>query len=221
MVNIGNIALNISVGTYLFYFLPQLLHNKNKNNTKNLSWGLHIIYICGMCLDLIYGFGNHLAIQYRLVTIVGLICLMIQHLQLCHNKTNNKLATILAAFLYSTAILVVSLNLKLTSSTYNTIGLLSQFCWWSAFIPQIIKNYQLKNGSALATTFIALTLSCSVLDLIAAISLGWPYPSIISPPIMIILHSTCWLQKIYYRKKAKLNGRNNILQSSNNALTTD
>ena len=204
MHNIGNIALNISVATYLLYFLPQLIHNARRGKTKHLSWGLHLLYICGMSCDLVYGFGNNLAIQYRLVTIVGLLCLVIQHLQLCRHKEDGLAASTIAIILYSAAILCVSLHLKLSNHSYNLIGLASQFCWWTAFIPQIIKNYQTKNAEALATGFIALTLSCSILDLIAAISLGWPYPSIISPPIMILLHSTCWLQKIYYRNKPSL-----------------
>jgi uncharacterized protein with PQ loop repeat len=200
MNQLGNIALNISVATYLLYFVPQLIHN-HKHHSQNLSWGLHILYIGGMCCDLIYGFGNHLTIQYRFVTIVGLICLAAQHLQLLRSKTCKKSMSLLASLLYAAAIMPLVLNIHLNTKTYNYIGLLSQLCWWSAFIPQIIKNYQTKNGDALASMFIALTITCSILDLIAAVCLHWPYPSIISPPIMIALHSTCWLQKKYYQRK--------------------
>jgi uncharacterized protein with PQ loop repeat len=202
MLHIGNIALNISVITYLLYFLPQLLHN-NKNNTQHLSWGLHILYIGGMCADLVYGFGNHLAFQYKLVSITGLVCLAVQHTQLLRSKDNRLSMTLLAVLLVCLAIIPLMFNIKLSHAQYNIIGMASQFCWWTAFIPQIIKNYRTKNSDALSSIFIALTISCSILDLIAAVCLHWPYPSIISPPIMIALHAICWAQKKSYKTRCR------------------
>lgn len=198
---VGQGALFVSLICYLFYFFPQLIYNQRQKNARNISWGLHLLYLCGMNMDLIYGFGSNLAWQYKLVTIIGLVCLSIQHMQLCKNKPNPVTFSIVALIIFALGVIPTIASTKIPASDLNIIGMISQICWWSAFVPQIIKNYQIKSGDALAYSFILLTLSCSILDLVAATCLNWPYPSLISPPIMILMHSICLIQKIYYRKR--------------------
>ena len=79
---IGNIALNISFAIYLVLYLPQVIYNFRRRSTAGLSFLMHIILIIGYIADMMYGFGRHMQLQYRLVSIIGLVCLSVQHIQI-------------------------------------------------------------------------------------------------------------------------------------------
>ena len=79
---IGNIALNISLFFYLTHYLPQLYRNATEGKMKGLSLGFHHLLLASYLFDLIYGFGMKMPWQYKMVTLIGLACMLIQHWQL-------------------------------------------------------------------------------------------------------------------------------------------
>src|SRR5438445_7099169 len=78
---VGEITVNISSLIYFVWFVPQIWLNYRRKNTDGLSLWMHGLLLLGYSADLLYGFGRDMQWQYRMVTIVGLFFLFIQHYQ--------------------------------------------------------------------------------------------------------------------------------------------
>jgi PQ loop repeat len=197
---IGYIALNIAFVFYLIHYLPQLFHNQSKKSLTQISLHFHgLLALCYLC-DLSYAFGFAMPWQYCLVSIIGTLCLGIQHWQLA------KLYHAKKAYHYYSAILLFLLLIvlyglinPLNSLFYLLMGYASQFLALSFFIPQIIKNHQFKKVLALSMYYLVFELICYGCDFIAAFTLNWPTPSkigvIFNLGCIFILLSQCFTNK--------------------------
>src|SRR3989338_11149191 len=110
---IGEITLSLSTLIYFFWFLPQIYLNFKRKNTDGLSLWMHGLLLLGYSADLLYGFGRHMQWQYRLVTIVGLICLFVQHIQFGKYGLHSKAIKIISvAILNKKQFILIVLELK-------------------------------------------------------------------------------------------------------------
>ncbi|MDX1917591.1 MAG: PQ-loop repeat-containing protein [Candidatus Caenarcaniphilales bacterium] len=203
---IGNFTLSLSLVGYLFFLLPQIWHNTlNRTKIYTLSVGLHLIMLGAYICDLFYGYGLSMPWQYRLVTIVGLGMLSIQHLQiwiyrraeiefqiLFRSITLGILGfTFLLGYLYFQG--------KLSESLLLTIGAISQIGWFTAVLPQIHKNFRLKSAAGLSLHFILLGIFLSTCDAISAWLLDWKLPNKIGAPFLILVKLVLLWQYFDYR----------------------
>ena len=216
---LGEITLSISTILYMIWMWPQILHTQKRKTTEGLSFQLHICLFIAACCDLIYGNGQDMEWQFRLVTISLLICLIIQHIQFLRFKktklniyissnTNKKtivvnriyIATIILTSLLVISILII-LDKHYSNNTYNNIGFVSVIFYHLYTIPQIYKNHQLKSTDALSNSFIYILIILSTLDLCSAISLSWNWPSLVGPSSALVTAIILLYQLQSYKKK--------------------
>jgi len=206
---IGHISLNISTLIYFIWFVPQLILNFKRKTTSGLSIWMHAILFLGYLADLMYGFGQHLPIQYRLVTMVGLVSLCLEHYQFGRyglKQHRDKLVYTGLTVFFSILFIFVIINLFIdthSNAYYNVAGFVSSFCWFAFVWPQVIKNFKHKSTRGLSTKFVALAVATGVLDTITAYALNWPLPSKISAPIGLVQKSLLLSQCFYYDRKTK------------------
>lgn len=210
---VGHITLNLSTAMYLVWFIPQVLLNFKRKDTEGLSMLMHGILCIGYLSDLIYGFGLQMQWQYRLVTIVGLISLTIQHYQFGRyglHRFNEKLAFLFLNFIYITlfSYVIYTLNFNHNNhSFYDSIGMLTNVCWLSYMLPQIFKNYLNKSTVGLSRYFIGIAIFLNVCDMTSAWTLDWDYPSKIGPVIAIVGNLLLLGQVFYYGTRIKTTSR--------------
>lgn len=203
---IGQASLDLSTLLYTIFFLPQLFHNAKRRRLSRLrgqalpsvSWALHICYITGTAADLLYGFGEGMPWQYRLVSLSFLTALIVQHIQLRPiERDKQKILAYIKLSLCCLSITLIAILLLLCHAKPKVLlvaGFISTGGVWLAFLPQLIRNARLKDGRALSQGFILLTLLTAALDMLSAICLHWPLPSLIGPPIIFITHGVALWQ---------------------------
>lgn len=198
---IGNYSLNISMVTYIIMYLPQLYHN-NKGRLTDLSLLFHGLLIFYYLTDLMYGFGLLMPWQYRLVSVVGFVCLLIQHLQLFKIYRNKRY------FIYSTYGLCLfgifgffSVFYAFTKTFFIVIGYFSQVIGLFYTIPQIYKNIGSCAALSLNIGYLGLVFICSSCDNISAWTLHWPTPSKFGAIIRIFFVSILIFQWFLSRQK--------------------
>lgn len=202
---LGEITLSVSTVVYFIWFVPQLLMNFRRKNTDGFSLWMHGLLFIGYCADLLYGFGRHMQWQYRLVTISGLFFLTIEHVQfwLYGNHTRSQrinfyiLTIVIGVLLFYAAYNVYEINHS--KHYYNLAGYLSDFCWMTYIIPQIIKNYQLKSTKGLSPSFVIMSIVLTMLDMVSTFALHWALPSVISQFITLAKKSILIGQMYYYK----------------------
>jgi uncharacterized protein with PQ loop repeat len=204
---IGEITLSVSSVIYFIWFLPQLWLNFKRKNTDGLSLWMHGLLLLGYSADLLYGFGRHMQWQYRAVTIVGLICLCVQHIQFARFGLHTRV--IKNNFIFLTALVVIVFLYALLNFTlfhhgkkyYDMAGFVSSACWMTFLFPQMIKNFRLQSTEGLSNGFVELAILLSLLDLTSAMMLHWDLPSLINPCVSLLKKSVLVFQILYYRKK--------------------
>lgn len=205
--SIGEISLDIATLIYFIWFIPQLRMTFKRKSTEGLSLWMHGFLIAGYLADLVYGFGRELPVQYRIVTIVGLLCLVCEHFQFWRYGLKTSIAkktfylfnVVFISFLvYTVATITV---LKETKFFYDMAGMISNICWFVFFIPQIVKNYRNKSSKGLSTSFVVLSLFTTMLDTISTYALGYPWPSKIGIPVTLFKKSLLISQCYYYRSR--------------------
>lgn len=206
MHTIGEISLNISTAIYIIWFIPQLKLTFTRKNTSGLSLLMHSILMLGYIADLMYGFGRHLPIQYRMVTMIGLCSLLIEHYQFARyglkTLTEKRLyLSISLGFLMLFFAVLYNIFVDVHSKTYyNVAGFVSMICWLAFMWPQIIKNFVNKSTQGLSTGFVYLSVITSICDIISAYALNWALPSKIGAPIGMIKKSILLSQCYYYKE---------------------
>ena len=202
---VGTISLNLSFVLYLFVYVPQIIHNRNADHLAHLSVSMHGLLYMAYCLDLLYGFSNHLQWQYKTVSVVGLTLLAIQHLQLTGyfwTRQAWSAVQVHAIFLLITGLAVLYFFLiehgQVSDTRTQTIGYLSRVCFLLYTLPQIIKNNALKSAQAISLNFLYLNISLSTLDLISAWCLDWGWPNKLGSPITACLMLVLLLQRRLY-----------------------
>lgn len=204
---IGEITLSISSIVYFIWFLPQLWMNFKRKNTDGLSLWMHGLLLLGYSADLLYGFGRHMEWQYRAVTIVGLLCLFVQHLQFARYGMHSKAIKInftaltvmvLIVFIYAVMNFTVLHHGK---RYYDIAGFISDVCWMIYLFPQIVKNFMQKSTEGLSISFVVLSIVISVLDMTSTFALHWDWPSVVSSSVTLFKKLILVLQVFYYRKQ--------------------
>lgn len=203
---LGELSLSISTFVYLFWLLPQIWHNFKRQSTLGLSQSLHAILFIGYCFDLIYGFGLHMQWQYRLVTILGLFGLCLQHLQIAWyssidqlQKNNFVLLTLFLFILLSFAIITV-LFIKHSLPFYNMAGLIDSASSLTYILPQIWFNFRLRSTKGISILFVYLSIFIASCDFNSAICLNWNWPSLLGPLVGLFAHALIVLQIFFYKK---------------------
>ncbi|PIQ43133.1 MAG: hypothetical protein COV52_08275 [Gammaproteobacteria bacterium CG11_big_fil_rev_8_21_14_0_20_46_22] len=202
---LGEITLSISTIIYFIWFLPQLWLNFKRKDTEGLSYWMHGLLLFGYMADLMYGFGRDMQWQYRLVTIVGLASLFIEHYQIgrygLHSKSeviSYALITLVFLGLLGYAIDNVSFTHR-SKHFYDTAGMVSNVCWFTYMLPQIIKNYLNKSTEGLSLYFVLIAVLITVCDLTSAIALNWDWPSLVGAPLTLLKKSVLLFQCWWYR----------------------
>lgn len=201
---IGNICLNIAFVLYLFVYLPQIVHNRNTNHIANLSLKMHFTFYIAYLLDLFYGFSSNLPWQYRMVSIIGVSLLTVQHIQITQFFwIKNKQIWFNSLFLLSIVISIIyffTIQQALYSENATLlIGYISRAGFLLYTVPQILKNKRLQSTSAISLSFVYLNLTLSILDLIAAWCLNWGWPNKLGAPIAVSLMLIMLLQTKKYK----------------------
>ena len=202
---LGEITLSISTVVYFFWFVPQIILNYERKSTKGFSLWMHGLLLIGYTADLLYGFGRHMQWQYRMVTIVGLCFLLIEHCQIarydCQTRSQKWQFSILSI---TVIVLLIYAVLNFTwfhhgNRYYNIAGFISDMCWMTYIIPQLIKNYQRKSTDGLSHWFVYLSIVLSGLDITSTLALHWAWPSLLSEAITLLKKSILIFQFWYYR----------------------
>lgn len=206
---IGHITLNVSMTIYLVWFAPQVILNFKRKDTEGLSMLMHGILCIGYLSDLMYGFGLGMQWQYRTVTIVGLCSLALQHYQFGRyglHRATEKYTYIALNFVYAFLLAYAIYAIKIihhSRNFYDFAGMLSNACWLSYMLPQIIKNYVNKSTVGLSHYFVFIALFLNLCDSTSAWTLGWDYPSKIGPAVAFFGNITLLSQVLYYGKRQK------------------
>merc|ERR1712216_249254 len=82
MKDLGHISLNISACIYFLYFLPQLSYNQIYKRTSKISLQMQLIMVLASSLDLTYNIGFELPRQYIWVSVISLVALFVQQVQI-------------------------------------------------------------------------------------------------------------------------------------------
>jgi hypothetical protein len=205
-MNIGYITLNISFVCYLSLLVPQLIHNWKYRSTQHLSLSMHYVMTACYILDFLYGMGRDMQWQYKTVTIVGTLCLAIQHIQIYQYSAFNVQQR--RRYIFYTGLLLS----LLTGSIYGLVALeLPSTVWiWAGgaaqagalifVIPQIIKNHTIQSTAGINLYFVLLLIFLSICDSISAWSLGWDWPSRYGAPVSIAIRLILLYQFFKYSR---------------------
>lgn len=201
---LGMVSLNIAFVMYLFVFIPQIWHNRHVEHLQNLSPMMHLVLYFGVMFDLFYGFANDFQWQYKAVSIVSLVVLSIQHVQLLqffYQRAQWR------AFFFNLFILLIMISSiyyflmerhqVLSSWSALTVGYVSRMCYQLYAIPQIIKNIKLQDASAVSRHFLWINTTLLILDTISGWCLDWGWPAKLSPPISLFMMGIL----LYQRKR--------------------
>lgn len=206
---LGEITLSISSAIYFVWFLPQIYLNFKRKSTEGFSLWMHGLLLLGYSADLLYGFGRHMQWQYRAVTIVGLLCLFIQHYQFGRyglkkesEKINYLILSGLTALFFTYAILNFTW-LHHDKIYYDRAGFVSDMCWMLYVFPQIVKNFMQKSTKGLSVWFVVISVFLSLLDITSTFALHWDWPSVLSECITLFKKSILIFQMMYYRQSEK------------------
>lgn len=203
---IGEIALNISTFIYFVWFFPQIRLTFKRKSISGLSLWMHGLLLTGYLADLVYGFGREMPIQYRMVTIFGLCSLGVEHYQfwkyglkkLMERRVFHLINVFFISF-FCYAIITITVD-KQSKFFYDAAGMISNFCWMTFFIPQIVKNYVNKSTEGLSLGFVMLSLLSAVADLVSTYALNFDWPSRDYAPIVLVKQLFVLGQFVYYRK---------------------
>jgi uncharacterized protein with PQ loop repeat len=203
---IGKIVLNVSFCLYLVLLLPQLLHNLLLKKTKSLSLAMHSILFAAYLTDWIYAFGREMPLQYKLVTVIGLSCLLIQHFQFYLQQKNE--ANFIKNYFFITTLLTLTFFVGifgLINKIFNLKHLLllesvSQVGWLSYLLPQIFINWRIKSIKGISLYFVLIAFFITISDSICAWTLNWDLPLKLGSPILFLIKLVLLGQFLLYRK---------------------
>lgn len=206
---LGEFTLSLSTFVYFLWFIPQIVLNFRRKSTDGLSFWMHGLLLIGYSADLLYGFGRQMQWQYRMVTVVGLFFLFIQHAQFARyglqTRTQKKSFITLSVFIVMLLVYAI-LNFTVLhhgKKYYDIAGFISDICWMTYLFPQIIKNYMRKSTVGLSVGFVIIDILLSFLDITSTFTLHWDWPSMLGVCADVMKKSILIIQIIYYRQPRK------------------
>lgn len=192
-LTIGNLSLNCSFIIYCMVYIPQLIYNQKNKNLPELSLGLHSLFYLSFIFDFIYAFAHPFSWQYQVVSVIGFVAALIQHLQLLKwFIVQKKLAVIKLIFLmlvFNIAFFFYCFCLgKANLSAVFVIfcGTVARVTGLVAWLPQIIKNHKKKIHKSHSRAYLVLYSMVTGLDCISAWSLNWGWPNKIAAPVTLV-----------------------------------
>jgi len=200
----GEIVLRISFFSYLFFLLPQIIHNLHGKSIEGLSLKMHGILFLGYIFDFAYGNGRDMEIEYRLVTISGLIFLCLQHYQFWRYSQNitKELCRLVAVFIL--CFMGVSYFLWVGNERVFVLsGWLAHVCFLTYLLPQMLKNYQNKSTKDLSFGFVCLGIVSVSCDLFCAWALEWDIPSKVGSGFALLIKIILLRQFYLYNSACK------------------
>lgn len=201
--SLGLVSLSFSTIVYSVWLLPQIGYNARRHSVEGLSFLWHALLVFGACFDAIYGVGTQLPWLYRLVTILTLMALAVQHWQWVVHGCCDRLRLPIMAVTASAIILLVIASchayLPFSRGLYDVVGLLSNLSFLLYPLPQIIKQYHERSTAGLSVLFVLVTLVLNISDGFSAIALGWDWPSLLGPPLLILCQLILLMQVYRYR----------------------
>ena len=213
---IGNIALNISFAIYLVLYLPQVIHNFRRRSTDGLSFLMHVILVIGYTADMMYGFGRHMQLQYCLVSIIGLVCLGVQHFQIGYYDkfSANYVAASLLLVAWLGYALYAIIGPVLPAHDYINAGYVAWATGVLYTFPQIWKNYRFASTMGVSLLFIVFDIISSSCDSVSAWCLHWDLPSKIGSPIECLLGFVLLIQVYYFKRYLSQSTKNQSVTTS-------
>jgi len=176
--DIGELTLDISTIIYLFSYIPQLIHNRHQKNLNELSLYFHDLLLFSFLTDIIYGLGMKMPWQYILVSLVGTVSLLIQHIQLFRLNKSRRLivnsSLFLLLVLYAGILLIMN---QPNRSLFILVGYASEGAGVIYCLPQILKNIDSRAAIALSGFYLGLEMASTLCDNVSAWFLSWPLPS--------------------------------------------
>ena len=205
---IGSISLNVSLLLYCVYYIPQDIRNLRESCLEHMSFWFHALLFVAATCDFYYGFGYIVQWQYRLVTIIIFTLLLIQHIQLYRLAYRyNRIVMIKRMHCLSVVIIILLLGLLPAllspismSVLFITMGWIERICTWGYAIPQIVKNAEQRNSSAISPLFLILAVLTAICDSISAFVFHWGPSTIYGAPVSVVLHLVLLFQYCHYKK---------------------
>lgn len=202
---IGNITLNLSFLIYLVLYLPQVIYNMRRKSTDGLSFLMHTILIIGYIADMMYGFGRHMQLQYRLVSMIGLGCLGVQHIQIGYYAKitlNYVMATFLLLGWLAYALYAI-IGPVLPAHDYINAGYVAWATGVVYTLPQVWKNYRFASAMGVSVLFVVFDILSSTCDTVSAWCLNWDIPSKFGSPIECVLGFVLLIQVYYFSRNKR------------------
>ena len=198
---LGNITLNISLVIYLICFVPQIIHNQLKHKTSEISLVTHYLMITANAMDLIYAVGLDMPWQYILVDVTLLSFLIIQQFQILNDRRCFKIfAQTTQVLTFIVAMVLLSFFEILSNAQLLLLGSISAVIYNLYWFPQIFKNFKNKNAEGFSIIYLSILLFTTVCDVVSAITLAWPIPSVICSIVLIFLISVQICQFLIYKR---------------------
>jgi uncharacterized protein with PQ loop repeat len=199
-MQLGHITLNISLMIYLILFLPQTVHNQIYHKTKHISLWTHSLMILAISLDLIYAIGSFINWQYILVDSVLLIFLVIQQFQILNDDRCYKIylhSIVVIAYMCVVMYIIACVNIY--NDKIEILGYISGIIYTVYWLPQLYKNFMTKSANGFGIIYLILTMVVLMCDLVSAVSLNWPLPSLLTSVFLIIITALLIFQYYYYK----------------------
>ena len=192
--------------------IPQIIHNQKSRHIGGLSLWLHFLLYVSYSFDMVYGIADQMPLQYRMVSVVGLCLVMMQHIQLLkfHVLRRSYLLVKLGfLFLVTHAVLYYVFFSKLNTTGFSAnsillLGIVARGCEIIYCVPQIFKNRISRSASAVSRHFIYLSLFVAVLETLSAWCLDWEWPNKVVAPLSMLVMFIILLQHYKYSSKRKL-----------------
>ena len=205
-MQLGYITLNISLMIYLVLFLPQTIHNQLYHKTKHISLWTHSLMLMAISLDLIYAIGSFINWQYILVDSVLLFFLMIQQFQILNdNKCNKMYLHSIGVIVYMCIVMYIIAFINIYNQKIEILGYISGFIYTVYWFPQLYKNFITKAANGFGIIYLILTMVVLTCDLISAVSLSWPMPSLLTSVFLIIITALLIFQYYFYNTNSDTN----------------
>jgi hypothetical protein len=190
---IGTISLNLSMVLYMIFYFPQLLHNKRAHQLNDLSLGLHALLFISTAADLYYGFGRIDQWQYRLVSVILFLCLLIQHVQLvvvyrhCWEKLRSLLILSAAVVIILLGLIYALYALPSHHALYVAMGWVERVGYCLYALPQLMKGRQA--AGSVSMMFVSMGIVTALLDTTSAWIFDWGSPSLYGGILVAFLQS--------------------------------
>lgn len=213
VITLGNFCLNISLLLYFLLYIPQIYHNCRYRQFNNLSLGFHTLFLLAALADMVYGFGRITQWQYRLISIVTLICIMIQHVQLLIYRRQShsdrviiSLLTLIILFFLAFAIMIFIDQTK-HAFLILCMGWVERVGYSFYAIPQLFKGVRDQCLNSMSAIFLWIAVVTSFCDTVSAWCLNWGPSSLYGAPITFVLTSILLSQYYYLTGKSVIQSR--------------